>query len=103
MTGPVVSVGPFPLDKIVVQYRYFVSCLQNNSQTCGGLGRVCTTGMYCPTGHVLLPKFLLNGKQNMIAIHYAGKGETALLKVENDTRIVMQHVTLLVLLDLSAA
>ena len=67
-SGPIVSVGRTEISLSIgqnccPQYRSFVSCLQNNNQTRSGLGRVCITGMYCPIGHVLFPKFLLNGKR----------------------------------------
>ena len=44
------SVGPkcpFPFDKIVVPSPALLyPAYKNNNQTCGGLGRVCATGMY---------------------------------------------------------
>ena len=44
------SVGPkcpFPLDKIVVPSPALLyPAYKNNNKTCGGLGRVCATGMY---------------------------------------------------------
>ena len=55
------SVGPknpFPFDKIVVPSTAVLNpAYKNNNQTCGGLGRVCATGMYCSIGHVKFPKF----------------------------------------------
>ena len=35
----------------------------HNNKTCGGLGRVCATGMYRSIEHVKFPEFLVNGKR----------------------------------------
>ena len=55
------SVGPkspFPFDKIVVPSTVLLfPAYKNNNQTCGGLGWVCATGMYCSIGQVEFPKF----------------------------------------------
>ena len=49
---------PFQFDKIVVlSTALLYPAYKNNNQTCGGLGRVCATGMYHSIGHVEFPKF----------------------------------------------
>ena len=68
------SVGskcPFPFKKIVVLTIVFLyPAYKRNNQTCGGLGRVCTTGVYLPLSPWNLlnfkPEFLLNGECPML-------------------------------------
>ena len=72
MTGLVFSVGrtemSLSFDKILVPRTALLNpAYKNNNHTCGGLGRVCATGMYRSIGHMEFPKFkpefLLNGKR----------------------------------------
>ena len=56
------SVGPkcpFPFDKIVVPSTAVLYPSYKNSQTRGGLGRVCATGMYRSIGHVTLSIYFI--------------------------------------------
>ena len=60
LTGLVGPKCPFPFDKIVVPSTTLLyPAYKNNNHTCGGLGRVCATGMYrsIGLGHVKFPKF----------------------------------------------
>ena len=63
LTGLVISVGRTEMSLSIWQNCVYPNAAllypayKHNTQTCGGLGGVCATGMYHSIGHMKFPKF----------------------------------------------